>query len=77
MLLKVFLEGTRKGKKMTDKELTKWIDSTPEGKDFRERLKEHWGPNVEKIDKKIKELGLMLNIGSKEKKSKKTKKKRR
>ena len=44
------LKDIQAGRGLSSKELQEWIDSTPEGKDFRERLKEHWGPGLKKID---------------------------
>jgi len=38
------------GRELTQEEVDQWIESSPEGRDFRERLKEHWGPTIEKID---------------------------
>ena len=31
------------GRELTQDEVDKWLESTPKGRDFRERLREHWG----------------------------------
>lgn len=48
--LRAVFKDIKAGKELTAKELQKWMDSTPEGRDYRERLSEHWGPKLEKID---------------------------
>ena len=49
------LEGLYKelklGRELKQDEVDKWLESTSEGRDFRERLREHWGPSINKIDK--------------------------
>jgi hypothetical protein len=37
-------------RELTQEEIDKWIEKTPEGRDFRHRLTEHWGPSIKKID---------------------------
>jgi len=49
-MLKGMYEDIKKGRELTQEEVTAWIEKTPEGRDFRERLKEHWGPTLDKID---------------------------
>ena len=51
------LEGLYKelksGRELRQDEVDKWLESTPEGRDFRERLREHWGPSINKIDRTV------------------------
>lgn len=54
--LRSALQDIKAGRELTSKELQKWIDSTPEGRDFRERLREHWGPTIEKIDNTVEKV---------------------
>ena len=53
-VLKAMYQEIKSGKEMTSEEIGKWADSTPEGRDFRDRLTEHWGPAVLKMDDAIK-----------------------
>lgn len=52
-LVKAAFKEIKEGRELTDTELQQWLDSTQEGKDFRERLIEHWGPTFKKIDDSI------------------------
>jgi predicted CopG family antitoxin len=52
-IVRAQLQEIKNGKEMSSEELKKWTDATPEGQDFRERLKDHWGPAVNKIDDSI------------------------
>lgn len=49
-VLKAMVQDMKKGKELTDAELKVWMDSTSEGKEFRERLIAHWGPTVYAIE---------------------------
>jgi predicted CopG family antitoxin len=49
-LFKTYLEELKRGREMTKEELKEFIESTPEGKDFRERGREQYGPAVDKIE---------------------------
>lgn len=55
-MLRAMFQDIKAGRELSTKELQKWMDSTPEGRDFRERLKEHWGPAFDKIDAKVNKL---------------------
>ena len=55
-LVKAAFREIKAGREMTDTELQQWLDSTPEGKDFRERLREHWGPTMYKIEDTINDV---------------------
>jgi len=66
-LVKAAFKEIKSGKELTDTELQEWLDSTPEGKDFRARLKEHWGPTFKKIDDSIEKVKNSVN-GKKTKK---------
>ena len=52
----------RSGRVLSDKELQDWIDSTPEGRDFRQRLIEHYGSTFEKIDSNIESVKQALRL---------------
>jgi predicted CopG family antitoxin len=56
VVLRSFIENMKKGREMTDEELDEWVNSDPELKDFRERLREHWGPPVYAIDEAIEKV---------------------
>jgi hypothetical protein len=64
-VLRTELHEIRNGKIMTSAELKNWVDSTPEGKDFRARLKEHWGPTMIKIDDSINKVTSKLKVTKK------------
>ncbi len=55
-VVKAVFEDIKAGRELTDTELKQWLESTPEGKDFRERLQEHWGPTLKKIDDSIEKV---------------------
>ena len=48
--LKLFVEEIKLGRELTGDEVKVILDSTPEGKDFRQRLNTIWGPKVKKLD---------------------------
>jgi predicted CopG family antitoxin len=64
-ILRAQFQEIKKGKEMSSEELKKWMDSTPEGKDFRERLKDHWGPTFNKIDDSISKVASKLKVTKK------------
>src|SRR3990170_4092312 len=55
-VFKILLEDLKKGRELTKEELDDLLKRTAEGKDFQERLREHWGPGIEKIDAKIEKI---------------------
>ena len=55
-VLKGIYKELKLGRELTQEELDKWLESTPEGRDFRERLREHWGPSVKKIDETLEKV---------------------
>jgi predicted CopG family antitoxin len=55
-VVKAALQDIKAGRELSAKELQEWIDSTPEGKDFRNRLIEHWGLSFEKIDNSVEKV---------------------
>jgi len=61
-IVKSTFKEIKAGRELTSEELQDWMDSTPEGKDFRERLKEHWGPTVENLDAGIEKVKKSLKI---------------
>ncbi len=48
-LFKILLSEAKKGRELTKEELDALVESTPEGRDFRERMIEHWGPGIKKL----------------------------
>lgn len=48
--LKLMIEDIKKGRELTKEELDEYLRRTPGGKDYQKRLREHWGPGVEKIE---------------------------
>ena len=62
-VVKAAFKEIKDGRELTDTEFQQWMDSTPEGKDFRERLIEHWGPTFNKIDSSIEKV--KKNVGIK------------
>lgn len=55
-VFKILLEDYKKGRELTKEELDDLLKRTTGGKDFQERLREHWGPGIEKIDAKIEKI---------------------
>jgi hypothetical protein len=53
--LKSMLEDIKKGG-LSQEEFEKWVMSTPEGRDFRERAREQFGPSVSKMEASIEKL---------------------
>jgi predicted CopG family antitoxin len=53
--LKSMLEDIKRGG-LTQEEFEKWVKSTPEGRDFRERGREQFGPTIRKMDVSIEKL---------------------
>jgi predicted CopG family antitoxin len=51
-VLKGMFQEIKKGG-LTEEEFDKWIKSTPEGRDFKERAREHLGPKIRKMDASI------------------------
>ncbi len=66
-LVKAAFKEIKAGRELTDTELQQWLDSTPEGQDFRERLIEHWGPTLRKIDDSIKKVKKSVKVEKAEK----------
>jgi predicted CopG family antitoxin len=52
-LVKAAFKEIKDGRELTDTEFQQWMDSTPEGKDFRERLIENWGLAIKKIGSSV------------------------
>ena len=55
-VLKGMLQDIKKRRGLTQEEVDAWLNSTPEGSDFKERIREHWGPTFSKIDDTIKKV---------------------
>ncbi len=52
-VLKGLYKELKLGRELRQEEIDRWLESTPEGRDFRERLKEHWGPAIYKIENTV------------------------
>jgi predicted CopG family antitoxin len=64
-ILKGMIEDIKKGRQQTQEEFDEWVESTPEGRDFRERFVEKYGPRLKRI-----QYGLEILAGEKKKKKK-------
>ncbi|MCL5024457.1 MAG: hypothetical protein M1497_14035 [Nitrospirae bacterium] len=64
-IVKATFQDIKAGRELTSEELRAWMDSTPEGKDFRERLIEHWGPGFERMDERITKIKDAVKPGKK------------
>ncbi len=62
-IVKAAFQDIKAGRELSSDELKQWMDSTPEGKDFRDRLNEHWGPGIEKIDATINKVKNAMKPG--------------
>ncbi|SPQ02027.1 hypothetical protein NBG4_860012 [Candidatus Sulfobium mesophilum] len=69
--LKAMYKDLKSGRGMTDEQLEEWMESTPEMRDFRERLTEHWGPTIYKIDDAINGIKEKVIPGKKKRKKEK------
>lgn len=65
--VKSMFQDIKAGRELTSKELQAWMESTPEGQDFRERLREHWGPGIDKIDAAVNKVKNAVKLGRKNK----------
>jgi len=54
--LRAMLRDLKNGKEFSQEDFDKWIESTPAGRDYRERLTEHWGPSIRKIDDSVEKV---------------------
>jgi len=61
-MVKATMQDIKTGRELTDTELQQWMDSTPEGENFRERLIEHWGPGMRIIDSSIEKVKKTVGI---------------
>ena len=61
-VLKAMLEDIKKGRELTQEEFDEWVESTPEGRDFRERLISNYGPTFKKIKQYLVEKGVMKSV---------------
>jgi predicted CopG family antitoxin len=66
-MLKSMYEVLKKGRELTQEEFDEWIKNTPEGRAFKERFKEHWGPTVYKIEDTVNGLKEKLKPKGKKK----------
>ena len=70
-VLKGMLQDIKKGRELTQEEVNAWINSTPEGRDFKERAREHLGPTIRKIDATIEKVKTTVKKTVKSRKGKK------
>lgn len=54
--LKAMYQDLKKGRELNQEEFNKWLDSTPEGKDFHDRFRDQFGPTVEKVEASLNEI---------------------
>jgi predicted CopG family antitoxin len=50
--LRATFQDIKAGRELNSEEFEAWLESTPEGKDFRDRLIKHWGPTIRKLSDK-------------------------
>lgn len=55
-VFKILLQNFKKGRELTKEELDEFLRNTPGGREFQERIREHWGPGIEKIDAKVEKI---------------------
>jgi len=71
-IVKATFKDIKAGRQLSSEELQEWMDSTTEGRDFRDRLREHWGPAlrpvIEKIDSTVSNFKNAVKLGRKKKK---------
>lgn len=75
-IVKATLQDIKTGRELTSRELKDWIEKTPEGKDFRDRLIECWGPGIDKVDATVDKVKKALKFERKKKKERGVAKKR-
>lgn len=61
-LLKVFVAELKLDRELTDDELVELTDAMPGGRDFRRRMKDQFGPKLEKAQKMIKRAKVTFGI---------------
>lgn len=64
-VLRSMFQDIKAGRELTTKELQAWMDSTPEGRDYRDRLTEHLGPTFDKIDAAVDKVKKAVTIKKK------------
>src|SRR3989304_6995117 len=64
-VVRATLKDIQAGRELSSKELQEWINRTPEGKDFRERLIENWGPELKKIDETVSKVKEAVRLDKK------------
>ncbi len=66
-LLKVFVAELKKGRELTDDELLQLTDSMEGGKNFRMRMKAHYGPKLGRVKKLLGKAKIGLDIEANDK----------
>jgi predicted CopG family antitoxin len=51
--LKSMLEDIKRGGKFSQEEFEQWVESTPEGRDFRDRARQKFGPTIRRAEAKL------------------------
>ncbi len=64
-LLKVFVAELNAGRELTREELVELTDSMPDGRDFRDRFEQQFGPKLDKAKHLIKEAKRSFGIKKK------------
>ncbi|MGO9014850.1 MAG: hypothetical protein ACLQF0_07705 [Dissulfurispiraceae bacterium] len=55
-ILKAMYQDLKKGRELTQEEFEVWAKSSPELADIRERMREHWGSGIRKIDEVVEKV---------------------
>ena len=61
-VVRAALQDLKSGHKLSAKELQDWIDSTEEGRDFRQRLIDRYSSTFEKVDSNIESVKQALGL---------------
>ncbi|MBF0554399.1 MAG: hypothetical protein HQK96_07525 [Nitrospirae bacterium] len=64
-LFKTFIEEIKRGHAMDEKEMKEWIEGTQEGRDFRIKFIEQYGPFIQRLSDKVEEIKAIVGIKSK------------
>ncbi len=67
-MLKGMMQDIKAGKMLTDEEFKQWVESTPEGKEFRKKLRGEYGPAYDALEKAFSETAGKLGIKKAKKK---------
>ena len=59
-VIKAMVQDIKKGRELTQEEFDEWVESTPEGQDFRQRFLMAYGPTFKKIRDYLREKGVSI-----------------